>query len=205
MSGRLEWPLSSATGDFDHLLMLYEIIHLIVDVVGGLVVGACLLRAWMQARRIPGANPVGTFVMSLTDWIVRPLRRVVPAYRGIDWASIVAAFLITLVAAVIDLSLRFGGVPPPELIAGVTIVWLIKWMLYLAQLMILIAAVLSWVNPFSPFLPVFDALTRPLLAPIRRVLPQSGRMDFSPLVALLVIQVALIIVNRIAYQAIGVM
>ena len=185
--------------------MLYEIIHLIVDVVGGLVVGACLLRAWMQARRIPGANPVGTFVMSLTDWIVRPLRRVVPAYRGIDWASIVAAFLITLVAAVIDLSLRFGGLPPPELIVGVTIVWLIKWMLYLAQLMILIAAVLSWVNPFSPFLPVFDALTRPLLAPIRRVLPQSGRMDFSPLVALLVIQVALIIVNRIAYQAIGVM
>ncbi|MGI9024426.1 MAG: YggT family protein [Burkholderiaceae bacterium] len=185
--------------------MLYEIIHLIVDVVGGLVVGACLLRAWMQVRRIPGANPVGTFVMSLTDWIVRRLRRVVPAYRGVDWASIVAALLITLVAVVIDLSLRFGGVPPPELIVGVTIVWLIKWTLYLAQLLILIAAVLSWVNPFSPFLPVFDALTRPLLAPIRRVLPQSGRMDFSPLVALLVIQVALIVVNRIAYQAIGVM
>ncbi len=185
--------------------MLYEIIHLIVDVVGGLVVGACLLRAWMQARRIPGANPVGTFVMSLTDWIVRPLRRVVPAYRGIDWASIVAALLITLVAVVIDLSLRFGGVPPSELIVGVTLVWLIKWTLYLAQLLILIAAVLSWVNPFSPFLPVFDALTRPILAPIRRLLPQSGRMDFSPLVALLVIQVALIIVNRIAYQAVGVM
>ncbi len=185
--------------------MLYEIFHLIVDVVGGLVVGACLLRAWMQARRIPGANPVGTFVMSLTDWIVRPLRRVVPAYRGIDSASIVAAFIVTLVAAVVDLSLRLGGVPPPELIVAVTFVWLIKWILYLAQLLILIAAVLSWINPFSPFLPVFDALTRPLLAPIRRLLPQSGRIDFSPLVALLVIQVALIVVNRVAYQAVGVM
>ena len=185
--------------------MLYEIIHLIVDVVGGLVVGACLLRAWMQVRRIPGANPVGSFVMSLTDWIVRPLRRVVPAFRGVDSASIIAAFLITLAAAVVDLSLRFGGVPPPDLIIVVTIVWLIKWTLYLAQLLILIAAVLSWVNPFSPFLPVFDALTRPLLAPIRRILPQSGRMDFSPLVALLAIQVALIVVNRISYQAIGVM
>ena len=185
--------------------MLYEIIHLIVDVLGGLVVGACLLRAWMQVRRIPGANPVGTFVMSLTDWIVRPLRRVVPAYRGIDSASIVAAFLITLVAAVIDLSLRFGGFAPIELIVAVSMVWMLKWILYLAQLLILIAAVLSWINPFSPILPIFDALTRPLLAPIRKVLPQSGRMDFSPLVALLVIQVALIIVNRIAYQAIGVM
>ena len=185
--------------------MLYEIIHLIVDVVGGLVVGACLLRAWMQMRRIPGANPVGTFVMSLTDWIVRPLRRMVPAYRGIDWASIVAAIVITLAAAVLDLSLRAGGLAPPELIIAVTLVWLIKWILYLAQLLILVAAVLSWVNPFSPILPIFDALTRPLLAPIRKVLPQSGRIDFSPLVALLVIQVALIIVNRIAYQAIGVM
>lgn len=184
--------------------MLYEIIHLILDVAGGLVVGACLLRAWMQVRRIPGANPVGNVVMSLSDWIVRPLRRFVPAFRGIDSASLIAAFLITLAAAVIALSLRFGGVPPPDLIIAVTIVWLIKWILYLAQMLILIAAVLSWVNPFSPFLPIFDALTRPLLAPIRRVMPQSGRMDFSPLVALLAIQIALIVVNRISYQAIGV-
>ena len=182
--------------------MLYEIIHLIVDVVGGLLVGACLLRAWMQVMRIGGNNPLGTFVMGLTDWIVRPLRRIVPGYAGIDWASIVAAIVITLVATAIDLAIRFGGFPPPDLLLVVTFVWLIKWTLYLAQLLILIAAVLSWVNPFSPFLPFFDALTRPMLGPIRRVLP-SGRIDFSPLVALLVIQVALIIVNRLAASVIG--
>lgn len=128
--------------------MLYEIIHLLVDVVGGLVVGACLLRAWMQARRIGGANPVGTFVMALTDWIVRPLRRIVPGYAGIDWASIVAALLLTLVAVTIDLGLRFGALPPLDLLLVVTLLWFVKWILYLAQLMILISAVLSWVNPF---------------------------------------------------------
>lgn len=185
--------------------MLYEIIHLLVDVVGGLLVGACVLRAWMQARRVPGANPVGNFVMSLTDWIVRPLRKIVPGYAGIDWASIVAAFVVTLVAATVDLTLRFGGLPPPDLILVVTVVWLIKWTLYMAQLLILIAAVLSWVNPFSPFLPIVDALTSPLLAPLRRILPQAGRMDFSPLVALLLIQIALIVVNRIAFQFVGTM
>lgn len=183
--------------------MLYEIIHLIVDVVGGLVVGACMLRAWMQARRIGGANPVGSFVMALTDWIVKPLRRIVPGYAGIDWASIVAALLLTLVAVTIDLGLRFGGLPPPDLLLGVTLLWFVKWILYLAQLMILISAVLSWVNPFSPFLPVFDALTSPFLAPLRRLLPRAGRLDFSPLVALLVIQVALIIVNRVGAQLVG--
>jgi YggT family protein len=65
--------------------------------------------------------------------------------------------------------------------------------------MILIVAVLSWVNPFSPLLPVFDALTAPLLAPLRRVMPRSGRIDFSPLVALLLIQIALIVVSHTPY------
>ena len=183
--------------------MLYEIIHLIVDVVGGLLVGGCLLRAWMQTRRIGGANPVGAFVMGLTDWIVRPLRRILPGHAGVDWASLIAAVLITLVAESVELLVRFGQLPPDILLGG-TIVSLIKWTLYLAQLMILIAAVLSWVNPFSPLLPVFDALTAPLLTPLRRLMPQSGRLDFSPLVALLLIQVALIIVNRLAFQMIGV-
>ncbi len=184
--------------------MLYDIVHLIVDFVGGLIVGACLLRAWMQSRRIGGANPVGAFVMGLTDWIVKPLRRIVPGYAGIDWASVVAAFVLTLLAVVLDVGVRFGALPP-DLVLGMTIVWLIKWTLYLMQLMILIAAVLSWVNPFSPLLPVFDALTAPLLMPLRRLLPRSGRLDFSPLVALLLIQVALIVLGRIAIQYVGVM
>jgi len=183
--------------------MLYEIIHLIVDFVGGLIVGACLLRAWMQIMRIGGNNPLGVFVMGLTDWIVRPLRRLVPGYAGIDWASIIAAVVVTLLATTLDLSIRFAGVPPPDLLLVLTIVWLIKWTLYIALLLILIAAVLSWVNPFSPLLPFFDALTRPLLGPIRRVLPSAGRIDFSPLVAFLVIQVALIVVNHVAGRVLG--
>lgn len=176
--------------------MLYDIIHLLVDVAGALLVGACLLRAWMQALRIGGANPVGHFVMGLTDWIVRPLRRVVPGYAGIDWASIVAGLLITLVAATIDLGLLYGSFPSIDILLVMTLVWFAKWALYVAQLLILIAAVLSWINPFSPLLPVFDALTRPMLAPLRRVLP-AGRIDFSPLVALVLIQICLIIVNRV--------
>jgi len=181
--------------------MLYEIIHLIVDVAGGLLVGACLLRAWMQRLRIGGANPVGAFVMGLTDWIVRPLRRVVPGYARVDWASVIAGFILTLVAAAIDLAIRFGAFPPLDLWLIVSLIWFVKWALYLAQLMVLIAAVLSWINPFSPLLPIFDGLTRPMLGPIRRVLP-AGRIAFSPRIVLRLIQVALIVVNRIGSEAI---
>ena len=185
--------------------MFYEIVHLIVDVAGGLVVGACLLRAWMQSLRIGAQNPVGTFVMALTDWIVRPSRRLVAARGRIDVASLIAALVITLLAAAIDLTLRFEALPPPDLLLGLTLVWLLKWTLYLAQLLILIAAVLSWANPFSPFLPAFDALTAPLLTPLRRLLPRAGRIDFSPLVALLVIQIALILLSRISVRVLGVL
>ncbi len=183
--------------------MLYEIVHLIVDVVGGLVVGACLLRAWMQWLRIGNPNPLSNFVLGLSDWIVRPLRRVVPGYAGVDWSSLIAALLITLAAVRIDLVLRIRGVPPIEYVLGLTAVWLVKWTLWIAMIVILIEFVLILVNPLSPFMRVFDAMTSPLLNWLRRLLPRAGRIDWAPLVALLVIQIALIVVNRISYQTLG--
>ena len=76
--------------------MLYQIISFLLDVVVGLVAGSCLLRLYMQYQRIPFGNPVGRFVFALTDWIVLPLRRVLPAVRQWDTASLIAAFLLHL-------------------------------------------------------------------------------------------------------------
>src|SRR6185369_12882100 len=68
----------------------------LLDVVAGLLGGACLLRLYMQVQRIPFGNPVGRFIFALTDWIVLPLRKVLPSYRKWDTASIIAAYLIEL-------------------------------------------------------------------------------------------------------------
>lgn len=187
--------------------MFNEIVRLIVDFAGTLLAGACLLRAWMQYQRLNVHNPLGQFVMTLTDWLVRPLRRVIPGYRGFDWASIAAAFLVGLVAVLLLVAVGMAsgaGFPSIGFIAGLTLVWLIKWAIYLAQALVLIGAVLSWINPYSPVLPVVDALTGPMLRPIRRVVPMIGRFDLSPLVFLLAMQILLIVLRNVSGRALGV-
>src|SRR5215208_6594434 len=76
--------------------MAYQIISFLLDVAAGLLGGACLLRLYMQYQRVPFGNPVGRFVFALTDWLVLPLRRVLPSRGRIDIASVVGAFLIEL-------------------------------------------------------------------------------------------------------------
>src|SRR5688572_24983152 len=77
--------------------MGYQIISFLLDVAAGLLGGACLLRLFMQHQRVPFGNPVGRFVFALTDWLVLPLRRVLPSVRRVDTASLVAAYLVMLV------------------------------------------------------------------------------------------------------------
>jgi YggT family protein len=189
--------------------MLQEILFLLANTVGMLFVGSCMLRLWMQSRRVGMRNQVGSIVMYLTDWIIKPLRRVVPGAGGVDWASLIGALLISLAASLITLVLLsavdgFVRPPTPEVVVGLALIWLIKWTLYLGSLVVLVVAVLSWVNPFSPVLPVFDALTAPFLKPIRQILPNVGRFDLSPLVLFILIQILEIILQGLAVRWIGV-
>jgi YggT family protein len=188
--------------------MIHEILKLLVDTVGALFVGACLLRLWMQWLRIGMRNPLGEMVVALTDWIVRPLRRVVPGVGGVDWSSLIAAYLLAffcVLLLVFSTSAWIGVIrlPGPDIFLGLALVWLVKWLLYVAFLVILIGAVLSWANPFSPVLPVFDALAAPLLRPIRRLFGPVGRFDFSPLVAALIIEVLLRVLQVGSYNWLG--
>ena len=74
--------------------MLYQIVSFLLDVVGGLLTGACLLRLYMQWQRVPFGNPVGRLVFALTDWLILPLRRAIPPARAFDWAAVAGAVWI---------------------------------------------------------------------------------------------------------------
>ena len=78
--------------------MLYQIASFLLDVVGGLLTGACLLRLYMQWQRVPFSNPVGGLVFALTDWLIMPLRRVIPPVGRWDVSSLVAAVLVFAIA-----------------------------------------------------------------------------------------------------------
>jgi len=76
--------------------MIDQAVKLVVDVVFGLIVFALIGRFLMQLMRAPFRNPIGQAVIALTDWVVKPLRRIFPGYGGIDWASLFAAFVFQM-------------------------------------------------------------------------------------------------------------
>lgn len=178
--------------------MLAQIVALLLGTAAGLLTIAFLARALLQMARAPFRNPVGQFVTALTNWAVLPLRRIIPGLFGIDLASVVAAWLAQLVYFGVMAGLT-GWLAPDALL---TIVWLsliavLRMTVYLLMGVVIIAALLSWINPHSPFAPLFDALARPLLAPVRRLLPTLGGIDLSPLIVILLLQVALIVLARL--------
>lgn len=174
--------------------MLYQIISFLLEVVTGLFGGACLLRLYMQYQRIPFRNPVGSMVFSLSDWIVLPLRRLIPALGRWDLASLVAAFLLKL--------LQFALL---WLISGSFAGWAVLPLLALFGLLslaisgftglLLVYTVMSWMQTRTSLSEVIERLCAPLLAPIRRVLPTMGGLDLSALVLLVLLQVASIVVG----------
>jgi len=177
--------------------MLSAALAYLIDVFFGLFTYALLLRLVMQLMRAPFRNPLGQAVMALTDWIVKPLRKVLPGLRGVDWASVVAAVLFQF-AWLLALQLVFGRAfallgPGLAFLLIATIIALVKALLWLAIVVVFAQAILSWVAPDGPLAGVLNALTFPLLRPVRRVLPPiGGTLDLSPLVVIVIAQLLLI-------------
>jgi len=155
-----------------------------------------LLRFMMQAMRVSFAGQIGDFVVKLTNWAVKPLRRVIPGAGGFDWASLIAALALQLLftGIIVGTAARFGevdimGVAPMILLHAV--VSLLRLAVYILIGALILQALLSWVNPYSPLSAPAYQLTRPLLDPIRRILPTISGIDLSPLVAILLLQALL--------------
>lgn len=167
--------------------MVYQIFSFLLDVIAGLLGGACLLRLYMQHQRVPFGNPIGRFVFALTDWLVLPLRKVLPAMRRWDTASLVAAYLIELAQFALLWALVGGG--GVQSVFVLALFGLLRLAISTATAVVIVYAVLSWVQNDSPLSDIMDRLCAPLLRPIRRVVPLVGGIDLSPLVLLVILQV----------------
>lgn len=184
--------------------MLYQIVSLLLEVVCGILSGACLLRLYMQYQRIPmsarSGNPLGRFVFALTDWIVLPLRRVLPAMGALDTASLVAAFLLQLAEFGL-LWLLAGAAGGLFAVPILAFFGLLRMAISGMTIAVIIYAVLSWVQTNSSMADVLERLVAPLLQPIRRVLPLVGGIDLSPLALLVMLQIAAIVLGNLQAAA----
>lgn len=168
--------------------MLIQIVSFLLDVAVGLLCGACLLRLYMQLVRVPFGNPLGRLVFAFSDWLVLPLRKLVPGVGRWDLACLVAALLLQLVQYLL-LWLLFARTPGPLWLLWMALFGVLHICVMGLMALVIVYAVLSWVPTRSPIGHVVARLAEPLLAPLRRVLPLVGGIDLSPLVLLVLLQV----------------
>ena len=178
--------------------MIAGALKFLIQTLGNLFVIAVLLRFMMQLFRVPFRNSFAQFVVTLTDFAVKPLRRVVPGLLGLDWACLVLAWLVELAVVTagywldgFPFGLAGGGVW--SVMLGLAAVKLLSLAVYLVIGLTLVRAVLSWVNSNTPLMPVVYALTEPFLHPLRRIVPMVANVDLTPLVLFILCQLVLMV------------
>lgn len=182
-----------------------KVLFFLLETLFFFLVGAALLRAWMNQLRINMSAQPGRFAMALTHWLVAPVRRVLPAslvQSRFDWGSVMAALLLALAYGGLWLMLAAWVSPvdasPAALLLAIPVLafkLLLRVLLQGLMVLLLIYAVLSWVQPTSPLMTTLDRLCGPILKPIRRVLPLIGGVDLSVLVLIVLLQVGLILLG----------
>ena len=177
---------------------LGQSLSLIVGTLGGLYIGALMVRFLLQAVRADFYNPVSQAIVRITQPAVVPFRRLIPGYRGLDFATLFVALLLNILATA--LLLVFAGYTP--LVAGVAnlvgwaFVGLLSMVLKIYFWGLLISIIASWIAPHSgnPFLLLLYQLLEPVQSRFRRILPPLGGLDFTPIFIILAIRLLEIMV-----------
>lgn len=185
-------------------MLFLETLTFLIRTVGGLFVLVLLLRFYLQLARAPHKHPFNQFVMAVTNFMVLPLRRRIPAWHGYDSASLLSALLVQLLLLALVLLLNpllpynFAS---PQTWFGLLLLAVLELFRQSLNLLIgaiIVQAVLSWVSPYNALTPMLDALTRPFLKPFRAA--NIAGVDLSPLIVLLIIQVIQMLPLRLLEQ-----
>lgn len=163
-----------------------DALYFIVDSILTFAVYAFLLRVLLQLARADFRNPLAQAVIALTNWLVLPLRRVLPPAGRFDTASFVALLAVQLAATLVLFRLRTGALFPFVPLAVEALRSLALATLLLYTILIFVYAALSFIAPGarSPATALLASICEPVLRPLRQVLPVIGGIDFSPLVAI---------------------
>ena len=168
---------------------------LIFSTVTGIYLLAVLLRFLLQVAKADFYNPVSQAVTKITDPVVRILRTVIPGYKGIDFSSLVLAFVVEAVAICVLIILYGGTIPGAGFIITWAFVGVVLFIVNIYYYAILASIIMSFVMMFSgstnphPLLLLVWQLTEPVMAPVRKVIPSMGGLDFSPIFIFLAIQI----------------
>jgi len=187
--------------------MLMQLLLFILKAFFNAFVLVLLVRFYMQWLRISFRNPMGHFVVTVTDPLVRPARRIIPSLLGLDLASLLLAVGIHSIYLLIsfwlmgysfgakntflpmDVSATQIALVAGAALLGVAIIEIFCFTAYLLIAAIAFVVLLSWINPHAPLAPLFNSIVRPFLRPFQRIIPPLAGLDLSPFFLMLILQI----------------
>jgi YggT family protein len=175
---------------------MIQALQFLLDIFLGLWGTMVLLRFYMQLTGVPFRNPVSQAIVALTNFAVVPARKIIPSWRSIDLSTLFLAIFTAFLLRFLTLWLH--GYFPHNSGDWITILLLslldtIRLSIQIFMYGVIIQALLSWINPYTPIAPMLETLTRPVLNPFRRYIPPFNGLDLSPLFVFIVAQLILML------------
>jgi YggT family protein len=180
-----------------------EIAVYIIQTAITLYMLAMLLRFLLQLVRADFYNPICQFLVKITNPLVLPVRRIVPGYGGLDFSSLLLTIVLQLVGILALLWLFGAGVPPIGSLLLWSVLGVVGLLVNIYFFALLAMIILSWVAPGSPnpAVMLLHQITEPVMAPLRKVLPPMGGLDFSPILVFILINIIQIALRHMAQGA----
>lgn len=160
----------------------------LVEVIFGLYLLIVLLRFLLQLVKADFYNPISQFIVKATSPALKPLRKLIPGFGGMDIASLVLAWIVATVKIFfIQLILGKSGIFLLALLLAIPTI--VDLMLNIYLVAILIMVILSWVSPggYNPAIGLLYSLTDPVMKPVRKMISPMGGLDLSPMIVMVII------------------
>ncbi|MDB6442176.1 MULTISPECIES: YggT family protein [Pseudomonas] len=173
----------------------------VLQTLGSLYLLIVLMRFVLQLVRANFYNPLCQFVVKATQPLLKPLRRIIPSLFGLDMSSLVLAILLQMALMALTLLLTYGTTGNPLQLLIWSIIGVTALFLKIFFFALIISVILSWVAPGShnPGAELVNQICEPALAPFRRIVPNLGGLDISPILAFMVLKlIDMLVINNLA-------
>ena len=178
----------------------------IFNTIAGLYLLFVVARFLLQLAKADFYNPISQAVFRATDPVVRVLRSFIPGYKGVDFSSLILAFIVQFIAISVTILLYGGAIPSVGFIITWSFIGVLNFIILFYYYALIASIVMSFVMMFSgnmnphPILLLVWQITEPIMAPFRKVIPPMGGLDFSPIFIFLIIG----LIRNFIYQTFGV-
>ena len=167
----------------------------LVELFFDIFIIALLLRYLLTKAHADSFNPLSELITKVTNPLLKPLRRKIPGYLGVDWSSVVALLLVQALEVTLVELIMSGEMLAFSGLIILTVTHLLKTILYIYLFIVIVQVIISWINPdaYNPITMIMYQLSEPILRPVRRTIPSAGGFDFSPLIILVIINLLMIL------------